>query len=810
MLSHFRLAMRSLLKSPGFSVVAVLTLGLCLAANVVIFTVVDTILLRPLPFPDADRLATVFNSYPGEGVERSSASIANYFERRDAIKAFASTSIYRPDQASVGAAGSPRVVDRTRISPEFFATLGVPLALGRTFTDDEMLPAGSHVAILTDAFWRDEFNADPRVLGLNFRVDSESTTVIGVLPPGFRFLSSKAQFFTPIASALEERSAGSRHHNGYQMIARLAPNATIAIAQAQIDNFNASQLENDPTANVLKAAGYRTTAASLHADHVREIQPLLLLLLSGALLLLLIGVANLVNLLLIRASSQAKEFAIRQALGARRWHVARAVVLETTLLVCSGGLLGLTLGALGIRLLGVFGTNQLPLGASVAMDSRIVIVTVLSSFAIVVLLSLPILWYSLRSWLAPALQADTRSSTVSRAAQRMRHGFIVAQLALAFVLLSGAGLLGLSLQRALNITSGFQPEDLLTAQFALPLKKYADPNARLAFTERLIDGLRAHHGVGDVAITSNLPMAGSSTSRSTVVEGRESAPGESHRAHNVSAVSSNYFRTLGIPLRHGRALEDADNHREQKACVVDEEFARRYWPGQSALGRRLTLDDALNEENAHTIVGVVGTIKQKNLTEPTALGSIYFPYKSFPRDRIAVVVRSSLGSVGLASVLKEVVLKLDPELPINQLKLMQTWIDDGLVSRRSPALLAVIFAGTALLLAALGTYGVLAYAINQRWREIGVRMALGALPRQILRQFLGLSVKLLLAGLSIGLVGAWFAGQAMQNVLFGVSAFQASILLGTAALMIIVVFLATLLPSRRASRIDPLVALRAE
>lgn len=809
MLNNVRYAIRALFKTPGFTAVSILTLALCIGANVVIFAVIDAILVRPLPFTEPERLMVVFNRYPGAGVERSGASIANYYERRGAIKGFRSIALYQPTRSIVGEAGSPNVVDNDRVTPDFFATLGVPLAKGRTFNDNEMLPAGSRVAILTDAFWRKNFNADPEVLGRTFQVDSQSVTVIGVLPPDFRYLSSAAQFFTPAASEPQQREAGARHNNSYQLIARLAPGSTVAIAQSQIDAFNVQQLDNDPAGSIIKNAGFETKVYPLHADYVSGIRPTLLILQGGVLFLLLIGGANLVNLLLIRASGRSKEIAIRQALGAQRLHIASEVTLETTLLAMSGGLVGLAFGAIGIRLLSAAGTNQLPLGSTIALDGRVATITLAASFVVGVALASPVLWYTLRTWLAPALQSDTRGGTVSRAAQRMRHGFIVAQVALAFVLLSGAGLLALSLQRVLDTAPGFQPDRVLTGQLSLPDKKYPDIETRLAFIERLLSELRTQPGVTNVGITSNLPMTGRANNMAIAIEGIEPKSGESMRAHYVSAASADYFRALGVPLLQGRLLDDADNYREQKVCVVDEEFARRYWPGQSALGHRLS-NGVLNEENAHTIVGVVGNIKQNDLSERSALGALYFPYKSFPTNQLYVALRTSLTPEVLGPTLTQTVLRLDPELPVDQLKSMQTWIDDSLVSRRSPAVLASIFGGVALLLAAIGTYGVLAYTVGQRTREIGVRMALGALPRQILTQFLGLSAKLLIAGLSIGVVGAWFTGRAMQSELFGVSAFQAGILLATAAIMIFVVMLATFLPSRSASRVDPLVALRAE
>ncbi len=808
--SDLRQSLRRLAHERGFTATVLLTLGLCIAANVAIFAVVDAILVRSLPFPHAEQLVTAINAYPGAGVERAGASLPNYYDRREAIKAFASTAIIQGGSAIIGDAGAPNRVDRDRVSPEFFATLGVPLAMGRTFNDDEMFYKGSAVAILTDAFWRTKFNADANVLGRTFQVDSLPVTVIGVLPPGFRYLSSRAQFFIPAASNAEDRELKQRHSNNFQLIARLAPGATLATAQAQIDAFNLKQIADDPYASLLKGAGYHTTVSFLHADHVRDVKPILLLLQAGVLSLLLIGGVNLVNLLLIRASGRARDLAVRQALGASRRHITREVMLETVLLALGGGLLGLAGGAAAIRLLSVLGTDSLPLGATIVFDARVAAVAMGVSLVVGVALALPIIWFNLRTKLAPVLQAETRGGTVSRAAHRVRHGFIIAQVALAFMLLAGAGLLGVSLKRVLAVQPGFQSSQVLTGQISLPWKNYPETPPRLAFVERLLTELKTLPGVESVGITSGLPFSGNANNNAIAIEGVELAPGDSIRAHYTSGVAGDYWQSLSIPLREGRFLEAADNHREQKVCVVDEDFAKRYWPKGSALGHRIASSPTFSEERATTIVGVVGSVKQNDLSEKAGQGTVYFTYKEYSSSGISVVLRTKMVPEALGNSLKTVVLKIDPQLPVDDLKSMQVRIDDSLVARRSPAILAGIFAGVALLLAAIGTYGVLAYAVNQRRREIGVRMALGALPQQVLAQFIGLGARLLAAGLIIGMGGAWLVGRAMQSVLFGVGAIHPGVFAVTGGVMMIVVLLAVYLPLRRAAQVSPIEALRDE
>lgn len=806
--NSLRQTLRRFAHERGFAATVILTLALCIGANIAIFAVVDAVLVRALPFPEPERLVTAINSYPGAGVERAGASLPNYYDRKAAIKAFASAAIVQDGSATVGDAGAPTRVERARVSPDFFATLGVPLAMGRTFSEDEMWHKNANVAVLTDGYWRAHFGADPAVLGRTFTVNSQTVTVIGVLPPGFRYLSDKAQFYTPASSDQDDRKPDRRHSNNFSFIARLAPGVTLASAQAQLDAFNAEQSKDDPFAHLIKGTGFTTRVFGLHADHVREVRPVLLILQGGVLFLLLIGGVNLVNLLLIRASGRAKEVAVRQALGASGRDIAQGVVLETVLLAAMGGLLGLALGAAGIRLLAALGTDQLPLGATVAFDVRVATSALVGSLAVGLALAGPVIWFNSHTRLAPVLQAESRGGTVTRSTQNLRHAFIVTQVGLAYVLLAGAGLLGLSLQRVLETKPGFATEQVLTGRIALPWKNYPDEKPRLAFIERLLAELGSQPGVAAVGLNTNLPMSGNTNNNAIAIEGIELKPGDTIRAHYTSGGAGDYWRAVGIPLLEGRLLEAADNHRDQRVCLVDEDFARRYWPGQSALGHRLVNGPTFEEKDAFTIVGVVGSVKQTELAETTAQGAVYFPYRHYASTDFSLVIRSPLPAATLAPTLQKLVLSLDPQLPVNDIKPFQALVDATVISRRSPAMLAGIFAAVALLLAAIGTYGVLAYAVNQRRREIGVRMALGAQPRQVLAQFLGLGVRLLIAGTALGLVGAWAVGRAMQAQLFGVEALHPGVFGGTAAVLLLVVLAATFLPSHRASRVSPIDALR--
>jgi predicted permease len=805
-------AARLLRKSPAFTATALLTLAVCFGANLTIFAVIDSVLLRPLPFPEPDRLMTIFNTYPKAGVDRDGASLTNYYERRGHIPAFASLSIYAYGTEFIGERGSTEREPTMRVSPDFFATLGLGPAIGRTFTDAETTSETDHVAILSDTFWRQRYNADPNVIGKLIRVNSVSRTVIGVLPPAFRFLSSDARLFLPLASRPEDRAPLQRHSGGnvIQMIARLQPEATLAQAQSEIDAQNTALEVDDPQGKMMAEAGFRSLVVPLRADHVAAVRPTLLLLEAGALVLLLIGAVNLVNLLLIRASGRVKELAMRQALGASQSYVVSETLIETTLLTLTGGLLGLGGGASGIYLLRALGVDRLPLGGDIAFDARLALAGLFAAILMGMALAAPIAWFNLRRHLGDALQSQSRGGTSGRAAQILRHGFIISQIALAFILLAGAGLLGLSLQRVMAVSPGFQSDHVLTGQILLPWADYSD-TARLAFVEHLMDGIGHLPGVLSAGVVNNVPFSGKSGKSSATVMGHVRRPGESARGHYSYAVAGDYFRAMGFSLRSGRFLSADDSRRAERVCVVDEDFARFYWPHSSAVGQRLWEgSEAGKDAEAFTIVGVVGGAKQAGLTEDEAQGAIYYPYAFRIDDSVFVVVRTSLPPESFALTLQKVVRQIDADVPVSDLRSMDTRIADSLVARRSPALLAGLFSGIALLLTSIGTYGVLSYAVAQRRREIGVRMALGAQPGQIRIQFLALSLRLLIAGTVLGSIGAWQAGRAMRSLLFQVPALNVAVLAAAACVTAVVCLAACLLPSQRAAHISPMEALAEE
>lgn len=806
-----RPALRRLRGEPGFTATALLTLALCLGANLTLFAVVDSTLLRPLPFPDDERLVSVYNTYPKANVPHDGCSLTNYYERRGRIEAFATLAAYREGTAVVGETGATERVDIVRVTPDFFATLGLGPAFGRAFTEAETRYETAGVAILTDAYWRAHFGGDPGVLGRRIRVDGGEKEIVGVLPPAFRFLSSAASLYFPLASDPEEHGPSQRHSGSSDMIGRLRPRVHLVEAQAQIDAHNASVEADNPQAPMMAQAGFRSLVVPLRADHVAGLRPTLLLLQSGALFLLLMGAVNLVNLLLMRASGRVKELATRQALGAKRGHVVSEVMTETLLLALGGGLLGLAVGAMGVRLVAALGADRLPLGAHVAFDSRIAAVGLVAALVLGVAMGLPIAWYNLRTRLAPALHSESRGGTAARGAQRVRHGFVVAQIAAAFVLLTGAGLLTLGLHRAMTVSPGFRPAGITTGRLSLPWERYGQAAARSSFTETLLQEIARRPGVVAAGLATNVPFSGRSNKSAATVIGHTLAPGQSPQGHYAYSVGGDYFTALGYSLREGRFLEPADSARAARVCVVDEDFARRYWPQGRRLGQRLfDGGQAGAQAEAYTVVGVVAPVKQAELTEAPGQGAVYYPFGHRPDGEIFVVARTRVAGESLGSVLPELVRRIDPELPVTDVRSMEARIDESLVARRSPALLASLFSGIALLLTAVGTYGVASYAVALRRREIGVRMALGARPAQIRRQFLFLGLRLLAIGTGLGAIAAWNVGLAMQRVLFDLPALSRAALLAVGLVIGAVTMVACLVPSRRAARVSPMEALAQE
>lgn len=813
MVSALRIAVRRLTAAPAFALAALATLALCIGANLAIFAVVDALLIRSLPFPRADRLLTIYYTYPHLPGAMNGASLTNYYERKGKFTSLQSLSEIATGTSVIGEPGATTIEDTARITPEFFETLGVHPFMGRGFTDAEMTYQTDQVAVLTYEYWRSEFAGDPAILGKSVRLDGAPWKIVGVLPPGFRFLSVRAPVYTPLSSNESERVVFRRHEYGKVMVARLRDGATVAEARAQIAADDAARAAEYPFATLIAQAGCYTVVAPLQADYVASIRPMLLLLQAGALFLLVIGGVNLVNLMLVRSSNRARELAVRRALGATNGHIVREVMAESVLLTVAGGALGLVVGAAGIRLLALLGSSQLPLGAEIVFNWRLAGLALAGSALIGFVLGIPVAWFNLNGHLAGALHADSRGSTANRALRRLRHGFIVTQVGLAFALMIGASLLGLSLRRAMNVAPGFNSEKVITGQFSLIWNHFRDDAAYMSFFQRLIDKSVAVPGVSAVGIVSRVPVTGYGDNAAINVPGYVPKPGEDPSGvHDMYSVGGDYFKAMGIPLIKGRFLDLTDPSKKELNVVVDEAFAHRYWQDGNAVGKKVYEGiKPYPGEPPFVVVGVVGTIKQDHLASGTAPhGAIYVTYAAAPFRSYYIVARTTLPADTVGATLAKVLRDVDPDFPLTDIRSMETRISDSLSARRSPALMAAIFGVVALLLASIGIYGVMAYAVVQRTREFGVRLALGAQRIDVLRLVFLEGARLAALGLALGMAFSLGAAGYISSFLFGVTSRDPIAYAGVGAVLAAVASIACLLPAYRATAVDPIESLRAE
>ncbi|MGE0158496.1 MAG: ABC transporter permease [Gemmatimonadales bacterium] len=819
LLRDLRRSLRVLGRERTFSATVLLTLTLCLGANIAIYGVVHAVLLAPLPFRDPDRLVTVNNSYPGAGVVRASNGVVDFFERRAGIPAFEEVAIYQGGGGTVGEPGSTERVTSLRVSPSLFPMLGIEPALGRTFPEEAMQEGNELEVVLTDGAWRDFFGGAPDAIGRDLRIDGRPYTVVGVLPEGFVMPDRQdVRIFVPLAFDEEDRQLDNWHSNNYQMLARLAPGATIEQAQAQNLALNEALIDRWDVPNarqLLEDAGFTTVLAPTADDLVRDFRPMLYMLWGGVAFVLLIGCVNIANLLLARAQTRLTEVATRLALGASRAQVAGQVLTEAVVLALLGGLLGLGVGALALRLLRTLGTDDLPRGTTIGIDEPVLLFALALSLGAGVLVAVIPMASILRGDLSPAFRAGGRTGTASRRAVSLRNALVTSQVGLAFIMLIGAGLMLMSFRAAVSVDPGFDPDGVFTGYVGLPGTRYADGDAQRRFWDELLGEVRAIPSVTAASVTANLPFGDNSSASVILPEGYEIAPGESLLAPFQTTAGPGYFETLGIELLEGRTFEEADGPDAPRVVVIDEWLAKRYWPEGGAIGDRMAYGvvpgvDSVPEESLFTVVGIVRTVKQNDLTAPAAehVGAYYFSYRQQPASFMTVVARAGSGDGGsLTSDVRAAVAAIDADLPLFGVETMVERIDESLVRRRASLVLLGVFAAVALFLAVIGIYGALAYAVTQRTREIGIRMALGSAPTDVFRGVVAQGMLVTGTGLVLGGAAAYFLTRFIESLLFGVQATDVRVMIGVAALLALVAAAACALPARRATRVNPIEAL---
>jgi putative ABC transport system permease protein len=804
LMRDLRFGIRVLTRKPGFTVVAVIALALGIGANTAIFSVVNTVLLRPLPYKNPQQLGLIWTYFGPELPQNwvSGPEFVDLKERSNTIEQFASLSW--PTFGLTGT-GEPEQIQGAATTANLFPLLGVEPALGRAFLEEEDRPGAERVVMLSHGLWKRRFGSDPAIIGEKVTLNMQPFTVVGVMPEGFGVLPPDAQspknaeLWVPFAVDFKGLSRGGHF---MRVIARVKPEFTLEQARQELEAIG-SQLDEE-----IYKFGFSFNLVPLHGHVVKNIRPALLVLLGAVGFVLLIACVNVANLLLARAVAREKEIAIRTALGAARRHIIRQLLIESVLMSLVAGLVGVGLTLLGLKLLVGFGPTNLPRLDEISLDTRVLGFTLAVS-----------LLTGLVFGLVPALHAskpDFNESLkdggkgVSKGAQgnRLRSALVVVEVALALVLLTGAGLMIRSFLRLQEVNPGFNPDNLLTLRVQLPQSKYPDAAKVVPFYQQAIERIRALPGVQNVGAVSQLPLSGSYSSGTTTVERPPVANEDVGFEADRRVVTPDYFQAMNIPLVRGRFFTEQDKADGQRVAIIDEKFADRFWPGDDPLGKRIKLGSSPQQPWLN-IVGVVGHIKHYDLNTE-GREQAYFPYTQNAAQSMFLAVRTSGDPASMANSVRSAIWSIDSEQPVSQINAMESLVSNSVAQARFNTLLLGLFASIAMILAAVGVYGVMNYSVSQRTHEIGIRMALGAARRDILSLVLRQGITLAATGVGIGLAGAYLVTRLMESLLFGVSATDFTTFAGVALMLVLVAVLASYIPARRATRVDPIVALRYE
>jgi putative ABC transport system permease protein len=800
-----RYGLRTLRKHPGFTAVAVTALALGIGANTAIFSVVNTVLLRPLPYKDPERLVMVWEDDTKAGYPRDTPAAANYVDWREQNRVFDGMAAVADQSFNLTGVGDPERLDGKRVSANLFGLLGVEPLFGRGFLPEDDQPGAGRVVVLSHGLWQRRFGADPKVVGRSLDLNGQSYSVVGVMPPSFQFPSREDELWVPIA--FTQREAANRGNHYLEVVARMKPGVSVEQAQAEMSTIAARLQQQYPEHNTDLGA----VVIPLHEQVVGDIKPALLILLGAVGFVLLVACANVANLLLARAAARQKEIALRVALGASRARLIRQFLTESVLLAALGGVVGLLLALWGVNLLKAFIPDSISQVRAITVDAKVLGFTLLVSLLTGLIFGLAPATQASNFNLNETLKEGGRDAASGSRGKRVRSLLVIAEVAVSLVLLIGAGLLINSFLRLRSVEPGFNVSNLLTMGVVLPQQKYPDHARRSAFYDDLIRRVEAVPGVKSAAVTNWIPLVKQGDSTSITIEGRPAPEPGKELIVVTRVVSPDYFKTMGIQLSRGRAFDERQDRADAPgAVIVSETAARRYWPGEDAVGKRLSVGTPESPDDWLTVVGVTKDVRQFQLdADPKPQMYLTYAQADFfnPRN---LVVSTEVEPQSLASAVRNTVWAIDRDQPVSNIRTMEDVLSESIARQRFSMLLLGVFASVALLLAAVGLYGVMSYTVAQRTREIGLRMALGAQRWDVLRLVVGQGLKLALVGVALGLVAAFMLTRVMSSLLFGVSPTDPVTLATISLVLVAVALLASYIPARRATKVDPLIALRYE
>jgi putative ABC transport system permease protein len=807
-LQDVRYGFRMLMKRPGFTVVAVVALALGIGANTAIFSVVNAVLLRPLPFKEPERLVAVWetNAKPGtEPNNRNEVALSNFLDWRAQNSVFDQLAALTYASVNLTGVAEPERIQSAVVTTNLFQTLGVEPLAGRAFLPEEENVKSPRAVVISHGLWQRRFGADPGVVGRTLTLNGNPTTVVGIMPQDFQLqfpISMAVDMWLPMR--IDGAAAPDRRYHYLYVLGRMKPGVSTEQAQSGMSAIVGQLQQQYPETNADKGAN----VIPLHKQLVGNVEPYLYVLFGAVGFVLLIACANVANLLLARTSARQKEVAIRTALGASRLRLVRQLLTESVMLAVVGGLLGLLLAYWGIDLLIALSPGDVPRLGEIGLHGPVFAWTLLVSLLTGMLFGLAPALQASKPDLNEALKESGGRSTGGLKSSRLRNLLVVSEVALSLVLLIGAGLMIRSFVALQRTSPGFETKNLLTMNISLPRQKYKERQQSVLFFNQLFERIRAVPGVRAVGGIDPLPLSESDGTTSFVVEGGPALAMAERPEVGGRTITPDYFKAMGIPLLKGRFLTEQDREETPRALVINEALARKYWPGEEALGKRLGFDEA-DKQVWWEVVGVVANVKHQRL-DREAKPEVYFPFQQYPQNFLSLVVRTTQDPSGMTSAIRSQVLALDPDQPVFDIKTMDERLSKSVSQSRFIMLLLAAFSGLALALSAVGVYGVMAYTVAQRTHEIGIRVALGAQAKDVLRLVLGQGMRLTLIGVGVGLMAALLLTRVMASLLYGVTATDPLTFIAVAALLSAVALLACFIPARRALKVDPMVALRYE